>query len=58
MGDVEGMVLEEFQNIMLSVYIFVDYFFLNSLQKSTDRIFRLDASFAGCQWSHSINIIY
>ena len=41
-GDVEGMVLEEFQNIMLSVYIFVDFFFLNGLQKSTDRIFRLE----------------
>ena len=36
------MVLEEFQNIMLSVYIFVDFFFLNGLQKSTDRIFRLE----------------
>ena len=41
-GDVEGMVLEEFQNIMLSVYIFVEFFFLNGFQKSTDRIFRLE----------------
>ena len=41
-GDVEGMVLEEFQNIILSVYIFVEFFFLNGFQKSTDRIFRLE----------------
>ena len=57
MGDVEGMVLEEFQNIMLSVYIFVVFFFLNGLQKSTEYS-DWNASFAGCQWSHSINIIY
>ena len=39
-GDVGGMVLEEFQNIMLSIYI-CRISFLNGLQKSTDRIFRL-----------------
>ena len=38
---VGGMVLEEFQNMMLYIYICVDSSFLNGLQKSTDRIFRL-----------------
>ena len=58
MGDVEGMVLEEFQNIMLSVYIFVDYFFKTVFKNQQIEYSDWNASFAGCQWSHSINIIY
>ena len=56
MGDVGGMVLEEFLNIFLYLFIM---FLLNGIQTSTDRIFRLAVPALLAASSHKfMNIIY
>ena len=56
MGDVGGMVLEEFLNMFLYLFII---FLLNGIQTSTDRIFRLAVPALLAASSHkSANIIY
>ena len=56
MGDVGGMVLEEFLNIVL--YLFM-IFLLNGIQTSTDRIFGLVVPALLAASSHKfMNIIY